>query len=352
MKAMRLHAVNDFRLDEIEKPVPRGEEILVKIGACGICGSDIPRVFELGTRVYPVALGHEFSGTVVEVGDEKNRDLTGKRAAVFPLIPCRQCPPCKIGSYCQCENYDYLGSRSNGGFAEYCLVPSRWHLVFSENPDVDLEELCMVEPICVAQHAIRRGDLHAGENIVILGAGPIGILTARWARIFGAGQVILTDIDEVKAEFARERGFTVINSMKEDCVARIHEMTGGRGADVVIEGTGTSSGINTAIECVRVGGRVVMLGNPHKDTTIALNNHSLLLRKELVLSGVWNSYYEEFPINEWKYTVHMLDTGRLQAADLITHRSGLDDLGHLFEQIHSREITICKAVYSARLDEK
>ena len=154
MKAMRLHAVNDFRLDEIEKPVPRGEEILVKIGACGICGSDIPRVFELGTRVYPVALGHEFSGTVVEVGDEKNRDLIGKRAAVFPLIPCRQCPPCKIGSYCQCENYDYLGSRSNGGFAEYCLVPSRWHLVFSENPDVDLEELCMVEPICVAQHAI------------------------------------------------------------------------------------------------------------------------------------------------------------------------------------------------------
>ena len=96
MKAMRLHAVNDFRLDEIEKPVPRGEEILVKIGACGICGSDIPRVFELGTRVYPVALGHEFSGTVVEVGDEKNRDLIGKRAAVFPLIPCRQCPPCKI----------------------------------------------------------------------------------------------------------------------------------------------------------------------------------------------------------------------------------------------------------------
>lgn len=350
MKAMRLHAIKDFRLDDIEKPVPKGDQILMKVDACGICGSDIPRVYELGTKVYPVALGHEFAGTVVEVGNKADENLIGKKAAVFPLIPCRTCLPCKTGSYCQCQNYDYLGSRSNGGFAEYCLIPSKWHLVFTQNPNVDTDELCMVEPICVAQHAMRRGDVHAGDYVVVLGAGPIGILAARWAELFGARKVILTDIDETKAQFARDRGFMVVNSLKEDPIAVIQKETGGRGADVVIEGTGTSPGINTAIQAARVAGKVVMMGNPHKDTTIQLNNHSLMLRKELYLIGMWNSYFEELPINEWKYTVHMLDSGKLKAGDLITHRAGMNDVKHLFDQIYNREITICKAIYSAKLD--
>ena len=104
MKVMRLHAINDFRLEEIETPVPKGDEILVRIGACGICGSDIPRVYQLGTRVYPVVIGHEFSGTVCAVGNPKDEALIGKKAAIFPLIPCRECEPCEIGQFCQCEN--------------------------------------------------------------------------------------------------------------------------------------------------------------------------------------------------------------------------------------------------------
>ena len=159
MKVMRLHAINDFRLEEIETPVPKGDEILVRIGACGICGSDIPRVYQLGTRVYPVVIGHEFSGTVCAVGNPKDEALIGKKAAIFPLIPCLECEPCEIGQFCQCENYDYLGSRSNGGFAEYCLLPSRWHLVLAQDENIDLEALSMCEPACVAQHALRRGNV-------------------------------------------------------------------------------------------------------------------------------------------------------------------------------------------------
>lgn len=351
MKVMCLHAINDFRLEEIETPVPTGDQILVKIGACGICGSDIPRVYQLGTRVYPVVIGHEFAGTVVAVGNEADQDLIGKKAAVFPLIPCRECDPCETGNYCQCENYDYLGSRSNGGFAQYCLLPSKWHLVLSENESLSMEALSMTEPACVAQHALRRGNVQAGQNIVILGAGPIGIMTARWAKLFGAKQVILTDIDDTKKAFAEERGFKVINSLKEDLLEEINKLTEGRGADVVIEGTGCSAGINDAIKIVRVGGTIVWLGNPHADTNIALNNHSLLLRKELEMHGVWNSYYAQTPINEWKYTVQMMDEGKLEVEDLITHQAGIDDMKQLFDDIHERKITICKAMYSAALDE-
>lgn len=208
----------------------------------------------------------------------------------------------------------------------------------------------MCEPACVAQHALRRGNVTAGQTVAILGAGPIGIMTARWAKLFGAKQVILTDIDETKQRFAQERGFTVINSGKENLKERIDAMTDGRGVDVVIEGTGCSAGINDAIEIVRVGGTIVWLGNPHADTTIQLNVHSLLLRKELEMHGVWNSYYAQTPINEWEYTARMIEEGQLEVSDLITHRAGLKDLKQLFDDIHEHNVTICKAMYSAALD--
>lgn len=346
MKAMRLHEINKFTYDEVEKPTPKGEEILIKVSACGICGSDIPRVYELGTRTYPVTIGHEFSGTIVEVGNEKNEDLIGKTAAIFPLIPCGECESCKTGNYAQCSNYNYLGSRCDGGFAEYCLIPSKWHLVFSNNPKVSKEDLALVEPATVAQHALRKGDVKAGETVVIFGAGPIGIMAARWAKIFGAKNVVLVDVVDIKVDFAKKLGFTVINSVKEDCPKIIKEMTDGRGADVVIEGTGSSGGINTAIQCVRMFGRIAMLGNPHQDTNINLSNHSDILRKEINLIGVWNSYYLNIPVNEWRYTVDMIDEGKLIVSDLITHKSDLEHLKELFDQIYNHEITICKAIYS------
>lgn len=351
MKGLTLHAVNDLQLNTWPIPVPKEDEILVKIGACGICGSDLPRVYSLGAHVYPLILGHEFAGEVVQVGNPKDADLIGKKAAVFPLIPCRECDPCLSGNYCQCENYGYLGSRDNGGFAQYCLVPSRWHLIVTHNDDVDLEALCMTEPSCVAQHAIRMGHVSAGSNVVILGAGTIGLLAARWAKLFGAEQVVLTEVDPVKEQFAKEKGFIVVNSMNGDGSKTIHEIFGGKGADVVIEGTGCSGGINDAIQLAKVHGTVVLMGNPAKDTLLKLANHSLVLRKELTLQGIWNSNYSNTPINEWEYTVKMIETGQLETADLITHRVGIDDMKSLFDQIHNREVTICKAIYSASLDQ-
>lgn len=347
MKAMRLHAINDFRLEEVEKPQPRGKEILIKVGACGICGSDIPRVYELGTKVYPVTLGHEYAGTVVAVGEDADPDLIGKVGAVYPVVPCGQCDSCQIGQYAQCSDYHNLGSRTDGGFAEYCLLPSDWHLVVSNNPKTTMEELSIVEPATVALHAIRKGEVKGGDTVVVFGAGPIGILIGRWCKMFGT-KVILVDIDEEKAEFARERGFTVINAMKQDCVEEVSKLTKGKMSDVVIEGTGTSAALNQTIECSKPFAMVTLLGNPHRDTTIKLDQHSMILRKELRFTGVWNNYYSDLPFNEWKYTVDMLNEGKLEVLDLITHRSDLDHLKQLFDDIHDHKVTICKAIYTDR----
>lgn len=349
MKAARLHAIGDFRTDVVAVPEAHGEELLLKVGACGICGSDIPRIYNHGTsnQKYPMAIGHEFAGTIVAVGEKADPSLIGKKGSVFPLIPCRECDMCQIGKYVMCSNYDYLGSRRDGGFSEYVVIPSKWHFIASENPGTSMESLCMTEPACVAQHAIRQSGLTAGENIIIFGAGAIGILAARWARIFNAAHILLVDVDDGKVEFAKSRGFEAINSRTTDPAEAMKALCDGKGADVAIEGAGFSSSLEGCISAVKPMGRIVMLGNPGQDhTTISLKSHSSILRKELRIVGTWNSNYSPFPINEWLYTVSQMDKGVLETEDLITHRTTLDDLPQLCDQIHNHEIVICKAICS------
>ena len=344
MKALRLQEVGKLEVQTVPLRELKDDEILVKVGACGICGSDIPRAFISGAHKMPLTIGHEFSGEVVAVAAEKDNDLIGRKCAVFPLIPCGHCDSCQTGHFAQCRSYDYLGSRCDGGFAEYCIIPSRWQLVLSDG-GASYEELCMIEPATVAQHAVRRSRLSGGENIVIIGAGPIGMLAARWAEIFGARNILLSEINADKINFSRELGFKTYNSVSE-IQQKVSEVTKGRGADVIIEGTGTGAGLNAAIEMANMFGRVVMMGNPSRDTTISKAMHSQILRKELTLQGVWNSIYAE-PLNEWIYTAEMLDAGKLKTADLITHKATLDQLPELFQGIYDRSITICKAIYKA-----
>ena len=352
MKSARLHAIKDFKVDELEIPKPVGEQLLIKVGACGICGSDIPRIFELGTskKKYPLTLGHEFGGTIVEVGEKADPSLVGKRGAVFPCIPCRQCSSCTSGDYAMCLDYDYLGSRSDGGFSEYCLIPSAWHFVMSTNPKTSQEALAMVEPCTVAQHAVRKSDLRGGYSVMIFGAGPIGIMAARWVKIFGGDPVVLIDISEEKVKFAKERGQIALNGLTQNIEAEFRAMNNGKLADVVIEGTGSGAALNQAVNCVRTFGTIALLGNPHKDTAIGLSQHSSILRKELNLVGVWNSHYGDIPINEWRYTVAMMDRERMVVEDLITHRCSLEEIPKLCEDIYSNAVHICKAMYSEEVE--
>src|SRR5574344_3149512 len=232
MKASVLYGIDDLRyVEDYSTPVLKDNEVMVKVKAAGICGSDVARVLKNGTYHFPTRRSSDLSGEICEVKDKKDDALIGKRVSVFPLKPCFECENCKQGDYEMCEHYDYLGSRCDGGFAEYVAVP-KWNLCFL--PDcISFESAAMFEPSSVAMHALRRSGLKIGDSIAIVGPGTIGIILCQLAKIAGAGQVFLIGRSKEKLDFARKMGVEdVFNSSKGDVVTWLKERTAGAGVDV------------------------------------------------------------------------------------------------------------------------
>jgi L-iditol 2-dehydrogenase len=327
MNALVLHAVGDLRCEESPVPALKPGWARVRVAAAGVCGSDVPRVFHHGTYRMPLIPGHELAGVVDAVGtptgtgtgDEEVAGRVGERVTIFPLIPCRKCAYCEIGAYGQCTSYDYLGSRTDGGFADYVLAPLE-NLV--RVPDaVTLAEAALTEPAAVALHALRQGDATIGDRVVVLGAGPIGMMIAQWAMILGARQVMLVDIDARKLELASSlRLGETCNAREGDPVDWVKTVTGGRGADLVIEAAGAPQTFEQALRMTRPLGRVVMMGNPAGDVRLPQATVSQLLRKQLTVRGTWNSSFAAVPLNEWEVVLDMLAAGRLHLSPLISHR--------------------------------
>lgn len=189
MKAWVLHEIGDIRWEEVEQPVPGEQEVLLRVRAAGICGSDVPRIYTSGTYSYPLIPGHEFAGEVVACGEGVSEEWLGQRTGVFPLIPCRECGPCRQGYYELCRHYSYLGSRRAGGFAEYVAVPV-WNLLRLPE-QAAFEEAAMLEPMSVAVHAMRRVHPAAGDVAVISGLGTIGLLLLMFLKEAGIEKLLV-----------------------------------------------------------------------------------------------------------------------------------------------------------------
>ncbi len=344
MKACVLHAIGDFRFEEVTKPLPAKNEVLLKIKASGVCGSDIPRIFEKGTYRFPTIPGHEFAGQIVELGEGASRELLWKKAAVFPLVPCMKCEMCQIGEYAQCKDYNYFGSRCDGGFAEYIALPV-WNLVMV--PDgLSYEEGAMAEPAAVAVHALRQAGLEIGDNVVIFGAGPIGLMLGQWAQAWGAGKVMLVDIDEGRIAFAKEMGFeNAWNSKDGDPVRWINKITGDRGADLAVEGAGVSSALEQCLGCVRPFGKIVAMGNPDGDMVLSRKAYWELLRKQLKISGTWNSSFVSLPKNDWNLAIDAMVKGKIDVKPFITHRFSLGQCTQALTMMRDRSKFFNKVIF-------
>jgi L-iditol 2-dehydrogenase len=340
MKACNLHGIGDLRYEDVPAPRAGPGEVLLRVMAAGICGSDIPRVFEKGTYRFPTIPGHEFAGIVV---DGEDRSLAGKRAAVFPLIPCGKCGACQIGEYPQCRDYDYYGSRRDGAFAEYVAVKA-WNLVLI--PDaVSFEQAAMCEPCAVAIHALARAGVTIGDTVAVFGAGPIGLLAARTALGWGAAQAVLVDVDEKKLAFARELGFThTVDSKTADPAEYIRGITGQRGADTALEAAGASAALEGCLRSVKVFGTAVLLGNPAKTMEISQKAYGEILRKQLTLRGTWNSGYNDAH-NDWRLAIRCMASGVLQPEKLITHRFPLAECAAAFDLARRREELSVKIMF-------
>lgn len=324
MKAKVLRSVGNLEYCDYPIPTLNQGEVLLKVHACGICGSDIPRIFVNGTYHFPTIPGHEFSGEVVAAADKENERLIGTRATVFPLIPCKTCENCNKGSYEMCKGYDYLGSRSDGAFAEYVRVPV-WNIV--PIPDnLSYEAAAMTEPCAVAIHALRRAQIEIGDDVVIYGPGTIGMLIAQWARAWGAN-VLLVGTDLNNWDFVESLGFyDYCNSSHEDAVKWVMEKTGGVGADIAIEAVGIAATACNCLESVASGGKVIFVGNPHGDYTFPQNTYWQILRKQLTIFGTWNSSYNNTKKSDWNMVVDAMASGKIDVEKLITHRFPLEEM--------------------------
>ena len=337
MKALVLHTVADLRLESVPQPVPRDGEALVRVAFCGVCGSDIPRIFVKGTYRFPTICGHEFAGTIEECGTGVENFSPGDRVTVFPLLWCGRCPACEEGKYSQCQDYDYLGSRSDGAFAEYISVPEKNLVPVPDN--VSLEWAAMVEPAAVALHALRRaGGCDIGETVSVFGAGPIGMMVAQWARVLGASQVLLFGRSPEKLRIARELGFEhVFSTQDNDPVRMVESLTEGHGAQMCIEAAGVPATLLASLASCRRGGRVVLLGNPSEDVTVPASLLSQVMRREVQILGTWNSDFSAAGNpDDWRAVLEAMASERINLEPLITHRVSLEESLAALEMMRDR----------------
>lgn len=327
MKAWVLHGVGDIRLEEVKEPQPAENEVLVRVKSAGICGSDIPRIYQIGTYHFPTIPGHEFSGIVADVGIGVSPEWKGKRVGIFPLIPCRVCTSCKKMQYEMCRSYGYLGSRQDGGFAEYAAVPE-WNLI--ELPEgVLFEEAAMMEPMSVAVHAMRRVQLDKNDICVIYGLGTIGMLLLIFLKDMGVRNILAVGNKDFQRRTAEKFGLEAdcyCDSRTVNLSDWIMEHTDNRGVNLFFECVGKNETISQAIALTAPAGKVMLVGNPASDMVFQKAVYWKILRNQLTVLGTWNSSFTHSMEDDWHYVMEWLQNHRIRPKELVTHRFSLERL--------------------------
>ena len=353
MKACVLEGIGDLRLEDVDMPQPAEDEVLLRVCACGICSSDIPRIYKTGTYHFPTIPGHEFAGEIVAAGSAEYEHLIGRRASVFPLKPCFKCPSCMEGAYARCDSYDYYGSRCNGAYARYLAVKV-WNLVFYEG--IADEQAALCEPAAVALHALQRAGVYGSETaeskrILIVGTGTIGLLTALWAQGFKASQVIIAGRSQDKLQLAGDivKGADAIDSTAPDYEEQLLAMTQGHMADIVIECVGSDAALAAAVRSAAKGGTLVLMGNPDGDMTLPKVVYWQILRRELTVKGTWNSEYSDSN-NNWKQVIEAIKKGILSTEGLITHSFPLEEYESALDTVRDRSAGSIKVMLRPNAD--
>lgn len=327
MKAWVLHELGNISCENVNVPEITENEVLVKVKAAGVCGSDIPRIYTSGTYSYPLIPGHEFSGQVVKIGDSADNKWLNKRVGVFPLIPCKECIPCQNKQYEMCRNYSYLGSRRDGGFAEYVAVPQE-NLV--ELPDnVTYEQAAMLEPLAVAVHSIRRVQVKEDDSVVVCGMGTIGLFVVMFLLEQGVKNLFVIGNKDFQKRKILELGVKEENycdSKIQDVNAWLKTKSANYGFDVFFECVGKNETIKLAVDNAAPAGKVMLVGNPYGDITLDKSVYWKILRHQLIVTGTWNSSFTNNENDDWRYVINKLNERKIMPEKMITHKFSLDEI--------------------------
>lgn len=309
------------RLEYEERPIPPIEQpsdVLVKIEACGICGTDlnILAVPPAHQATPNIIIGHEGVGLVEAVGPGVTTLCPGDRVVIAPRLTCGQCRYCRRGLDNQCTHYSTIGTTIDGAFAPYLRAPER--ALFKISPNVPRDDAVFFEPLSCVVGSVARAPIQAGDNVAIIGAGPMGLLFAQMYRTLGAGKIIVADVAAYRLSFAEEIGVDVVlNPAQVDLPRMVQDITE-LGADVVVDAVGNQMG--TAVKLARRGGQVVLFGlRPHDNPPV---NQYTITRYDLTIHGTFVG------LNPFEQTIQLLESRRLQPSALITHRVPLSELAH------------------------
>ncbi|PNI09406.1 2,3-butanediol dehydrogenase [Arthrobacter sp. AFG7.2] len=329
MKAARFHGREDVRIEDIPEPELRAGAVKIDVAWCGICGSDLHEYLEgpifvpapghphpLSHEEAPVTMGHEFSGTISEIGEGVEGLSVGDNVVVEPYFVDGTCDMCQAGSYHLCRQMGFIGlSGGGGGLSETIVVDKRWvHPI----GDIPLDEAALIEPLSVAHHAVERSGVKAGDTALVGGSGPIGLLTAAVLKGMGV-TTIVSELTQARKEKATSSGVAdhVLDPSQENVPARVLELTGGTGADVAFECAGVNAVLDTMLDAVRPGGVVVNVAIWGAPATVDMQK---LVLKEIDLRGTI-AYVRDHPA-----VIRMVQEGKVDLKPFITGRIALEDL--------------------------
>jgi L-iditol 2-dehydrogenase len=339
MKALLLTEYKKLKLTDMPEPAVGPEDLLVRVHACGICGSDVHGYDgRTGRRVPPIVMGHEAAGVVAAVGPSVRQFRVGDRVTFDSTIYCSQCFFCRRGQINLCDHRRVLGVscgdyRQHGAFAEFVVVPKR---IAYRLPDaLSFEHAAMIEAVSIAVHATNRTPVHLGDSAVVVGAGMIGLLVIQALRRAGCGRIIAVDVDEKRLELARKLGADDALNAKSDVAAEVIRLMEGRGADIAVEAVGAAGPINTAIASLRKGGALTLVGNLTPKVEMPLQ---AIVTRELTLNGTCAS------CGEYPACIEMLARGHIQVAPLISACAPLTDGAAWFDRLYRQEPGLMKVI--------
>lgn len=314
MKSAVLIENEKIVLRDIELDKPKDKQVKVKMIACGICGSDIPRYFFNGARHYPLILGHEACGQVVDVGEKVSSLKVGDYVVVIPLKPCFECDDCKQGDYSLCKNYKFYGSSLDGSLAEEMLIEES--NLFKISDRIANKYAALFEPSTVALHGVRLYDNYDDKTVAILGGGTIAQFLALWAKIYGAKKVVMFLINHDNDEIYKKMGLNDLSiSSDEGIEEAINKYTNGKGFDLVFDGAGVNITMINSLKLARNHANICLVGTPAKDVAFTKKQWEMINRKEVFITGTWMSYSKNWPGAEWRETAKALEDGKLKLDD-------------------------------------
>jgi len=329
-----------MRIQDAPVPVPKDDEILLKVEYVGICGSDI-HGFESGPFIPPkdpsqkIGLGHECAGTVAAVGAKVTKFKVGDRVNIEPGVPCGKCRFCLSGHYNICPDVDFLATQPNyrGALTNYITHPEAFTYKLPDN--MSTMEGALVEPAAVGIHAAMEANVKPGNKIVILGAGCIGLMTLQACRIMGASEIIVADVIGKRLDMAKQLGAAyVVNGKEEDTVARTRELFGDWGADIVFETAGNPVTARQTTQLVTRGGQIMIVGTVPGDTPI----NFLSINREVKIQTVFR-YANNYPM-----TIEAISSGRFDVTSMVTDIYDYHEVQRAFEESLSRKADIIKGV--------